>query len=163
MLLPSHLLSCPCLASLHSLNPLPPCSYDMSHLHGRRADQFLEEIEPLASRVPFMVLPGNHEWEWNFTHYKEMFAMPQRAAGGNLFYSFDVGPAHFAVYNTEVFFWEQFFGQDHMAAQYRWMEADLKAANRRRGETPWVFAAGHRPMCVAGDRLSGWFSVLWLG
>ena len=39
-------------------------------LQGRRATQFLGRVEPLASRLPYMVLPGNHEVHYNFSHYR---------------------------------------------------------------------------------------------
>lgn len=40
-------------------------------LQGRRASQFLDLVEPVASRLPYMVLPGNHEWHFNFSHYRQ--------------------------------------------------------------------------------------------
>lgn len=30
---------------------------------GNQGDKFMETIEPVASRVPYMTIPGNHEWE----------------------------------------------------------------------------------------------------
>ncbi len=42
----------------------------MQGLQGRRAAQFLRRVEPLASRLPYMVLPGNHEVHYNFSHYR---------------------------------------------------------------------------------------------
>ena len=32
-------------------------------------DVFMRKIEPIASRVPYMVSPGNHEVWFNFTAY----------------------------------------------------------------------------------------------
>lgn len=31
----------------------------------RRWEWFFNEIEPLATRVPYMVSLGNHEWDWS--------------------------------------------------------------------------------------------------
>lgn len=39
-------------------------------------DVFMRKIEPIASRVPYMVSPGNHEFYFNFTAFKRRFQMP---------------------------------------------------------------------------------------
>lgn len=127
-------------------------AYDLQGLQGRRAAQFLRRVEPLASRLPYMVLPGNHEVHYNFSHYRELFTMPNRPLGENLFYSFDIGPMHVLVYNTEVLYWPDSFSVASMRLMYDWMEHDLQAANRNRERTPWVMVAGHRPMYCAAIR-----------
>ena len=38
-------------------------------------------------------ISGNHENKYNFSNYKARFNMPRD--GGNMFYSFDLGPVHF--------------------------------------------------------------------
>lgn len=124
-------------------------AYDLAGLQGRRGAAFLAHIEPAAAQLPYMVVPGNHEWHANFSHYRALFAMPQRQRGDNLYYSFDLGPLHVLVYNTEAFFWPDSFGEAQQRAMYKWMEADLQAANANRERTPWILVAGHRPMyCV---------------
>ena len=45
-------------------------AYDMAEENGGRGDVFMEQIEPIASVVPYMVCPGNHEHHYNFSHYK---------------------------------------------------------------------------------------------
>lgn len=81
-------------------------AYDLNDDNGSKGDTFLNEIQPLTSRYPYMVAPGNHESFRNFTHYKNRFAMPRNGAneGTGYFYSFDMGRAHFVVINTESFF-----------------------------------------------------------
>lgn len=34
-------------------------------------DEFLETLEPFASRVPWIMTPGNHEKTFNYTFYNE--------------------------------------------------------------------------------------------
>lgn len=123
-------------------------AYDLHDLGGGRAEQFLNLIHPLSSRVPYMVCPGNHEAAQNFSLYKSLFTMPNRwpTDTENLFYSFDIGLVHVVMYNTEVFFWPDSFGQSHMKRMFEWMKKDLEAANARRNIVPWIVVVGHRPM-----------------
>ena len=51
-------------------------------------------------------------------------------------YSFEAGPVHFAMVNTELALGS--------GAQLGWLDADLGAVDR--GRTPWVVVMGHRPM-----------------
>ena len=78
-------------------------AYDMAELDGLRGDIFMEKIEPIASQVPYMTCPGNHEWHYNFTNYKARFNMPfdQR---NNMFFSYDIGPVHFVSVSTEFYY-----------------------------------------------------------
>ena len=82
---------------------------------------YMRWLEPIASRVPYMVTPGNHESEchspacltghaaWglplsNFTAFNARWAMPHAESSGtsNMWYSFDVGPLHVVSLNTET-------------------------------------------------------------
>ena len=59
-------------------------AYDMAEHDGRRGDEFMEQVhpspracflhslqvEPVASLLPYMTCPGNHEWHYNFSNYK---------------------------------------------------------------------------------------------
>ena len=45
-------------------------AYDMAGLQGRRGAAFLAHIEPAAAQLPYMVVPGNHEWHASFSHYR---------------------------------------------------------------------------------------------
>lgn len=87
--------------------------------------------------------------DWLTLYCRKRFTMPHADQYENLYYSFDLGPAHIVSYNTEVFFWPDLFSQQHMRQQYEWLEADLAAANGNRQETPWIIVMGHRPFyCV---------------
>jgi hypothetical protein len=48
-------------------------------------------------------------------------------------YSFNLGPVHFVAISTEVYD----FAEWEIARQYRWLEADLAAANANRTLAPW--------------------------
>ena len=51
-------------------------AYDMFNENGERGDEFMRQIEPIAAYVPYMTCPGNHEYAYNFSHYKFRFTMP---------------------------------------------------------------------------------------
>jgi hypothetical protein len=55
--------------------------YDLPYF----GDQFFNSIEPIASRIPYMGLPGNHEVFMNFTQYRNRFTMPNSPSEG-IFY-----------------------------------------------------------------------------
>ncbi|KAL1503565.1 hypothetical protein AB1Y20_012043 [Prymnesium parvum] len=141
---------------------------------------YMQWLEPIASKVPYMVTPGNHESEchspacvtspgtWglplsNFSAFNARWAMPFKSSGGtsNMWYSFNLGPAHFVSVNSETD-WkdapEEGTGDSHFKflpagsfgapGEYlAWLEADLKAAaaDRAAGRRQWIVAGGHRP------------------
>lgn len=127
--------------------------YDLAHLRGGRAMQFLESMENVTASLPYMVSPGNHEAALNFSHFRLLYSMPMKSRTENLYYSYDIGPVHVLSYNTEVFFWPESWNDSyHMQSMYDWMEVDLAAASASRdtsGPTKWVVVVGHRPMYCA--------------
>jgi len=120
--------------------------YDLQDDEGKNGDEFLKRIEPIAGYVPYMTVPGNHESHVNFTQYKNRFSMPQRSPE-EMFYSFNLGPVHYVMINTEYYFWPEFFNQQ-ATYQYEWLESDLEVANQpqNRALRPWIIFMGHRPM-----------------
>ncbi|KAJ0407415.1 hypothetical protein ATCC90586_003825 [Pythium insidiosum] len=135
-------------------------AYDLHLADGRVGDIFMEEIEPIAASVPFMVAPGNHETHNVFSHYTERFRlMPSNTgtvrsgvgeAPNNWFYSFEVGIVHFAVISTEIYF-KKTLEPGIVERQERWLRDDLAKANANRAVTPWVIVIGHRPMYCTSD------------
>jgi acid phosphatase type 7 len=83
-------------------------------------DEYMTEIESMASQLPYMTAPGNHEVEChdpacltdatlraklsNFSAYNTRFRMPAPESGGtlNMHYSFNYGPVHFVTIDTET-------------------------------------------------------------
>ncbi|KAG7391170.1 Serine/threonine-protein phosphatase cpped1 [Phytophthora pseudosyringae] len=148
-------------------------AYDLDMMDGHVGDIFMQQIEPFAASVPFMVCPGNHEQHNTFSHYSERFRlMPSNENEGvqtvhigghskeaepqevpnNWFYSFDVGLVHFTVISTEIYFKKTFdVDGDVIARQEAWLEQDLAKANANRQQTPWLVVIGHRPMYCTSD------------
>ncbi|XP_063384993.1 acid phosphatase type 7 isoform X3 [Cydia fagiglandana] len=126
-------------------------AYDMHDDDARVGDQFMRQIQPIASLVPYMTCPGNHEAAYNFSNYRARFSMP----GGteSMFYSFDLGPVHFVSISTEYYYFFE-WGARMLFEQFAWLQEDLTNANlpKNRAERPWIVLMGHRPMyCSNSD------------
>ncbi|CAG0921665.1 unnamed protein product [Notodromas monacha] len=120
-------------------------AYDMYENSGRTGDLFMDMIAPIASRVPYMTCPGNHENKDNFFQYRNRFRMPSKNPK-DLFYTFNLGPARFISLSTEVYYFVFNYGIVDIVAQWRWLDATLKAAMADRENHPWIIVFGHRPM-----------------
>ncbi|XP_059632223.1 purple acid phosphatase 23 isoform X3 [Cornus florida] len=100
-------------------------------------------MEPLISRVPMMVIEGNHEIEpqasgITFKSYLTRFSVPSDESGSNsnYYYSFDAGGIHFIMLGAYVDY-------NSTGAQYAWLKKDLHKIDR--SVTPWLVAAWHPP------------------
>ncbi|XP_006367383.1 purple acid phosphatase 23-like isoform X2 [Solanum tuberosum] len=100
-------------------------------------------MEPLISRVPMMVIEGNHEIEPQaagliFQSYLTRYSVPSKESGSNsnLYYSFNAGGIHFIMLGAYVDY-------NQTSAQYSWLQHDLEKVDR--GVTPWLVAAWHSP------------------
>jgi hypothetical protein len=114
-------------------------------------DQFFQDIQPIASHMPYMVIFGNHDVYPEPFGYTNRFFMPGPSGSnyqaGDYFYSFDLGPVHFVGFSTELWFLPVNATVD-LARQIAWLENDLTQANtaENRKQRPWVVAFGHRPL-----------------
>jgi hypothetical protein len=86
-----------------------------------------------------MTTPGNHEFWFNFSAYKNRFAMPDDGANDGLYWSLELGggAVHLTALDTESPL--DFARVDDR--QKGWAEADLAGSSAR-----WTIAAGHRPL-----------------
>ncbi|WKY10666.1 hypothetical protein Q1695_002771 [Nippostrongylus brasiliensis] len=128
-------------------------SYDLHTDDGRRGDKFMNEFEPLLSRIPYMVVAGNHENDGeNFTNFQERFWMPHNGYHDNQFYSFDLGPVHWVALSTEYYGFYTTVGKGPVLTQYSWLNNDLASASANRHKTPWIVSYLHRPFyCSAAS------------
>eukprot|EP01138_Halocafeteria_seosinensis_P011144 gb/GECG01011381.1/.p1 GENE.gb/GECG01011381.1/~~gb/GECG01011381.1/.p1 ORF type:complete len:601 (+),score=26.91 gb/GECG01011381.1/:1-1803(+) len=141
---------------------------DLSYARGYAVfwEYFMSQIASVASRVPYMVGIGNHEYDWPGQPFKpswndygtdsggecgvpyfKRFSMPTPSGSQdkNLYYSFDWGPIHYVVISTETDFVEG-------SAQYEWTVNDLESIDR--DEQPWIIFMGHRPMYTCSTTFS---------
>eukprot|EP00004_Rigifila_ramosa_P004771 TRINITY_DN1524_c0_g1_i2.p1 TRINITY_DN1524_c0_g1~~TRINITY_DN1524_c0_g1_i2.p1 ORF type:complete len:476 (-),score=113.37 TRINITY_DN1524_c0_g1_i2:40-1446(-) len=119
---------------------------DLSYADGRQYywDDWGEQIEPLAARMPFFVTNGNHEFddgECSVPYYTR-FRMPDNGYGDDtsdqgLWYSFEYGPVKFVHMSTEYPFVRG-------TPQHNFLVQALNDTNRSR--TPWLVFTMHRPM-----------------
>ena len=124
-------------------------AYDMYQEDGTRGDYFMNMIQPIASRVPYMTCPGNHEKYENFTHYSHRFrGMPtftnvwtgSGETPNNWYYSWNEGYIHWIAISTEIYFNFPWMIKD----QYEWLLNDLIEANNNRTNAPWIIIYGHK-------------------
>lgn len=135
---------------------------DLSYANGYLSewDQFTSQIEPIASRVPYMVASGNHERDWPNTgsFYKNtdsggecgvlaetMFYVPAKDRA-KFWYSTDYGMFHFCIADSEHD-WKE--GTD----QYNFIEECLATADRQK--QPWLIFIAHR---VLGYSSNSWYA-----
>lgn len=122
--------------------------YNLDQYDGYIGDWFGNMIEDVAGTYAYMTVAGNHERNWNFTHYSNRYLMPKNDASKDtsLFYSLDVGFVHHIFINTNVFK----YGEDaEMETHLNWLEDDLKKANENRNNTPWIVGYSHHPLYCA--------------
>lgn len=126
-------------------------AYDMEVDNARVGDEFMRQIEPLASRLQYMTCPGNHENAYNFSNYRNRFSMPGDE-NKKMFFSFNMGPIHFVSIATELLFYVN-YGLVPIVEQFKWLEKDLAEAAKpeNREKRPWIIIYGHRPMYCSND------------
>jgi hypothetical protein len=125
-------------------------AYDLSSDNARVGDTFMQQIQPLASTLPYMTCVGNHENYYNFSNYRARFNMPND--NGRMYYSFNMGPVHFISISTE-FLYFPYLGYQQIFDQYDWLKQDLMNANSPENRTlrPWIVTFGHRPMYCSNN------------
>jgi len=133
-------------------------AYDLFTSNGTVGDKFLNLIQPISSRIPYMGCLGNHEMKYNGTHYTQRFRIFNYAgqasgSGNNWFFSWDYhsGDAlvHMVAITSEVYY--IYVDNEkppnllpQMKAQYSWLQEDLADARDRGAD--WIIVYGHRPM-----------------
>ncbi|KAL5781413.1 hypothetical protein ACOSP7_006442 [Xanthoceras sorbifolium] len=122
------------------------CSFANSPIHETyqpRWDYWGRYMQPLLSKVPIMVVGGNHELEeqaqnQTFVAYSSRFAFPSRESksSSTFYYSFNAGGIHFIMLGAYTSYHKS-------GDQYKWLKRDL--ANVDREVTPWLVATWHAP------------------
>lgn len=144
---------------------------DISYATGYAAkwDMFMTQASQLASTIPLMTGLGNHEQDFPGKVWYDSVdsggecgvptetRFPMPIPGGDQqkgWYSFDMGPVHFLMMNTEL-------DVSEGSEQYKFIDSDLGSVNRTL--TPWVIFGGHRAMYFvtgAGSFVDPHFHVL---
>ncbi|UQZ36244.1 metallophosphoesterase [Paenibacillus sp. PK3_47] len=97
-------------------------------------NKFFSNAQGIVGSIPLMPVTGNHdEIDGQTEEFTSHFNLPDNGAKGSVpgtAYSFDYGPVHVAVLNTE----------SHLKAQTKWLKEDLAGTDK-----PWKIVAMHRP------------------
>ncbi|KAK0606663.1 hypothetical protein LWI29_002322 [Acer saccharum] len=122
------------------------CSFSNSPIHETyqpRWDYWGRYMQPLLSKVPIMVVEGNHELEaqaqnQTFVAYSSRFAFPsiESKSPSTFYYSFNAGGIHIIMLGA-------YTSYDKSGDQYKWLERDLAKVDR--AVTPWLVATWHAP------------------
>ncbi|WP_151734849.1 purple acid phosphatase family protein ['Paenibacillus yunnanensis' Narsing Rao et al. 2020] len=103
-------------------------------------DDLFGNAQDIAASVPLMPVAGNHdEVDGKADLFSSHFNVPDNGAGGSnpgTSYSFEVGPVHVTVLNTE----------SNLKKQTEWLKRDLAGTDK-----PWRIVAMHRPV-YGGNR-----------
>ncbi|BEU86744.1 hypothetical protein TAMA11512_02080 [Selenomonas sp. TAMA-11512] len=109
-------------------------------------DDWLRGVTPMIESIPFAPIMGNHETydrDWNVrlpAAYLAEFATPEVAGSAfpRYYYSFDYGPVHFAVLNTQ---WRETedFQAGLLEEQLEWLPRDMAATKK-----PWKVVLLHK-------------------
>ncbi|XP_057777288.1 probable inactive purple acid phosphatase 1 [Salvia miltiorrhiza] len=119
-------------------------------------DQFTAQVEPIASRVPYMIASGNHERDWpgSGSFYgnndsggecgvaaETMFYVPAENRA-KFWYKTDYGMFRFCIADTEHDWREG-------TEQYKFIEQCLASADRQK--QPWLIFLAHRVLGYSSD------------
>lgn len=129
---------------------------DLSYANGHltKWENFFDQIYPIASQIPWMSCPGNHEKDLLQTFnsddsggecgipYTMRMRMPQPSPQ-EMWWSINRGPVHILSISTEH---DLRTGSPNApgSSQYSFILNDLINVNR--SQTPWLIVVGHRPM-----------------
>jgi hypothetical protein len=136
-------------------------AYDFNSDNSKVGEQFMQNIEQVASSIPYMVSIGNHENSGlNLAHYTERFrhmpSGPGRVhtengpAPNNWWFSWDAGLVHYVSISTEAYF--DSLMTLRLGEMFTWLKKDLKAANKNRANVPWILVNGHRSVYCSCDK-----------
>ncbi len=123
--------------------------------NGQDANQWrawFASVEPFSADIPLAPLLGNHEaysLEWKVTRphsYLHFFQMPLNGLSDypSQFYSFDYGPVHFTVLDSNFPEMEQ-FQPNLLEDELRWLERDLSGSAAK-----WKIVLLHRYIFLYG-------------
>jgi predicted phosphohydrolase len=108
--------------------------------------KFFDPYGDLIDSVPVYPAIGNHDlMAGRGSAYLETFSLrANNEEGSELYYSFDYGPVHIAVIDSE------FYAEDddvEIARQREWLRADLSDSN-----LPWTVVVTHRPPFSSNEK-----------
>ena len=105
----------------------------------------MRNVEPLASRMPYLVTQGNHESDGDSAELHE--SVPDAWNASSLWYSFNAGRAHFIGFDTELTYQDDYsYLQPKIDGVYA---NDMQEYNCTK--YPWLIVFGHKPLYCSAD------------
>jgi len=90
---------------------------------------------------------------YSYANYRSRFTMPENGDGPkwrNMYYSYNLGPAHIIVLNSEFYYYKYLDDQwtENVITQYIWLVKDLEEATKphNRELRPWIIVMAHKPL-----------------
>eukprot|EP01090_Pellita_catalonica_P002048 TRINITY_DN11725_c0_g1_i2.p1 TRINITY_DN11725_c0_g1~~TRINITY_DN11725_c0_g1_i2.p1 ORF type:complete len:448 (+),score=66.84 TRINITY_DN11725_c0_g1_i2:102-1445(+) len=142
-----------------------------SHLYEPIWNEFFARISNISRHYPYMVLPGNHEYQSGppvlkysqyFVDFNKRFLMPKKTAeerngkaeSDNMWWSMTHQNIHLLAIDTETDYTNAPYDHVHFGEQLDFVRKDLEkaAAARDRGEISWIIATGHRPLYSSANQ-----------
>ena len=121
-------------------------SYDIFDNNGQKGDDFFEAMEPILTKSPFVLTPGNHETADDTLMLNARFIMPGTSRENHLennFYSFTAGKVLYYSINLD---YAAFLAMNRIPHIAEKLYLELKEHSKKRG-IDWYYLAffTHRP------------------
>nr|CAD1841238.1 unnamed protein product [Ananas comosus var. bracteatus] len=138
-------------------------------------DEFFNQIEPIASAVPYHVCIGNHEYDWPAQPWRpwwSLYGVYGKDGGGECGVPYSVRfqmpgnssfPTGTGSPHTQNLYYSFDFGVVHFlyistetnflqgSDQYNFIKSDLESVDRNK--TPFIVVQGHRPMYTTSNEV----------
>lgn len=109
-------------------------------------EAWLNAVSPMIDRIPLAPIMGNHETynlDWKVRlplAYLALFQVPENGSEKfpRYYYSFDYGPCHFTVLNTQLGETED-FKEGLLEEQLTWLDKDVQSTKK-----PWKIVLMHK-------------------
>jgi hypothetical protein len=135
------------LKNIDTIFHLGDLAYDLDSYFGLMGNLFFSQVKKMASTIPYMTVPGNHESGFNFAHYKNRLTMPNYQNTHNMYYSVELKNLKVLCFSSEAYYYSN--QDDIVKKQKLWLENELSQINRT--IFPWVITMAHRPMYCSNN------------
>lgn len=120
-------------------------AYDIHGENGKTGDQFFETMSKSTTRIPYIAIPGNHEFYDDGKLFNYRFRMPgtEKLYGRsrNHYFSFDYKNLHFVSLDFDYNF---LYHPERESEAFNWLKNDLIQA-RKRKDDGFIVVYSHRP------------------
>lgn len=119
-------------------------AYNIFSHTGLSGEYFYNSMQNLSTIWPFMITPGNHEWQFDYSFLNFRTRQPLNEEWQNQYFSFNYGPVHFLFVN--YMFWID-ANSSVQAEINQWLNNDLTVYNASGRVTwPWLVVVTHYPI-----------------